>query len=920
MAGSLIFLSGGNDGTVYMFDTFGDGTPLWTYTGVGDYVDEVVLSDDGSIAAAATWGDLNHLLPDILVFERNSNVPVFTVNTPGSMFSMSMSADGRTIVVGGKAVHARVFGNGGNVYNIEVDLGGGAVSGTVTLDGAPDNSGATVSVVGTTRSATTDALGFYVVENVPAGTYDVRFSKLGYVAETVSGVVVVEDDTTTGIDATLFATGDPPTGLTASHGLDSRIELGWLLPGDDPKRSAERILAADPATPGEFSETRSVRAGPGRTLRLPPTSSSMGTPDSIRIYRAGRTGGPYSLEATVAGATTAYIDSAVFPLRDYYYTVTAIYGDGESVYSNEAWGTVDSSFLQFNIIAPHRTVVPTIDGTLSPGEWSDALQVDISDVFGYGGGVPLPRGSCFMYFKYDSVSKLLYVAGEDFLNDDALTESEGFGLYFDDNNDNAFEPIGTNPLTREGNYWAYYFGSGPLVRFREIYTGGGVSSVIDTVWDASVAASAATGHFVGEVSIPLGFFDKNHLQVFAPDRTVGAGLFMINRLAGSAVFDGWWPQTMSSVFSPSGFGGITIPISLLAPPSAPTDVAVERDGDNLLVSWSDPLTGINGDPLTIPFVIELTRNGEVVGEFEPGTESYLDMDVVPLGWYEYKLRGFVDVAAPTVYYGPYSETVGAFAVDDPQLYEIRYDDGVPEAFYVVSFTYDDNKFGIRFTPEEYPTTVYRVEAFTNNGNSPILVSIAEDEGGLPGRLLTGEYEGVSYQSSGIDSFTVTIPAADPPTITSGDFWVLLSYLPTSPGAPGIGGDLSAPDPRSFYYTATDGWVQHIGVDMIVRASVTGTIVGADDPQQVPRSFALYQNYPNPFNPRTKVRFDLPHRARTRLTLYNILGQAVRSVLDKELEAGIHYATVDATSLPSGVYFYRIEADEFVDTRKMIVLK
>jgi hypothetical protein len=108
--------------------------------------------------------------------------------------------------------------------------------------------------------------------------------------------------------------------------------------------------------------------------------------------------------------------------------------------------------------------------------------------------------------------------------------------------------------------------------------------------------------------------------------------------------------------------------------------------------------------------------------------------------------------------------------------------------------------------------------------------------------------------------------------------------------------------------------------MIVRASVTGTIVGADDPQQVPRSFALYQNYPNPFNPRTKVRFDLPHRARTRLTLYNILGQAVRSVLDKELEAGIHYATVDATSLPSGVYFYRIEADEFVDTRKMIVLK
>jgi hypothetical protein len=921
MAGSLIFLSAGNDGSIYLFDTFGDGLPLWVYSGTGDLVDEVVLSDDGSIVAAATWGDLNHTLPDILIFERHSNVPVFTVNSPGSMFSMSMSADGSTVVAGGKSVHARFFGNGGYVYNIGVDLGGGAVSGTVMLDGSPDNAGATVEVLGTPRQATTDATGLYTVENVPAGTYTVRFSRLGYVATTVGGVVVTDGNTTMGVDATLFATGLPPTSLMASHSLDSRVELNWTLPTDAERRAFDRQLAADPITAWTDKATLSATGGNSNRLDNTPAFDAGGTPDSIRVYRATRSGGPYLMQATLDGTSTMYTDEAVFPLRDYYYTVTAIYGDGESVYSNEAFGTVDSSFLQFSITAPHRTVVPSIDGAISPGEWDDALQVDISDVFGYGGGIPLERGSVFMYFKYDSTTGTLYVAGEDFLNNDALTDAEGFGLYFDDNNDNQFEPIGAEPLTREGNYWAYWFGSGPLVRFREIYTGGGVTSVIDTVWDAGVAASVSTGHFVGEVSIPISFFDKNHLQVFGPDKKVGAGLFMINRLAGTAVFHGWWPQTMNSVFTPSGFGDIEIPITLLAPPTAPTDVTVEKQGDDLLVTWTDPTTGINGDPLTVPVSLQLVRNGVDVGELPTGVGSYQDTDVAPMGWYEYKLRGFIDVVTETEYYGPYSETVGNFAVQDPVLSEIRYDDGIPETFYVVDFVYNENKFGIRFTPSDYPATVYRVEAFTNNANSPILVSIYDDEGGLPGTILTGEYPGVTHQLGGVDSFTVTIPATDPPTINAGDFWVVLSYLPTSPGAPGIGGDLSNPiDGRSWYYTAGSGWLQLTTVDLIVRASVTGGTVGVDDPEQVPQRYALYQNFPNPFNPESRVRFDLPEQSRVTLVVYNLLGQEVARVLDEEMEAGAHSARIDARSLSSGVYFYRLQAGHFVESRKMVVLK
>jgi len=920
MAGSLIFLSAGNDGSIYMFDTFGEGLPLWVYSGVGDYVDEVVLSDDGSLAAAATWGDLGHTLPDVLIFERNSNVPIFSINTPGSMFSLSMSSDGNTVVAGGKAVHARQFGNGGNVYNIEVDLGGGYISGTITLDGAPDNSGATVEVVGTTRTTTTDATGYYLVENAPAGVHDVRVSKLGYVSTTISGVAVSEGDTTIGINATLFATGSPPSSLTASHGLDSRIELGWISPGAPDLRASEQRKAADPWFEEESGLLRSARFDATKKTVLPPLFSQ-GTPDSFRVYRAVRSGGPYFIKETLPGSTTTYVDTAVYPLRDYYYTVTATYGEGESVFSNEAFGTVDSSFLQFSITAPHRDFVPAIDGILSPGEWSDALQVDVSDVFGYGGGVPLPRGSVFMYFKYDSLAGKLYVAGEDFLNNDALTDFEGFGLYFDDNNDNQFEPLGTDPLVREGNYWAYYFAAGPLVRFREIYTGGGVNPIIDTVWDAETAASVSTGHFVGEVSIPLSFFDKNHLQVYGPDKKVGAGLFMINRLGGAAVFHGWWPQTMNSVFTPSGFGDITIPISLLSPPSAPTDVAVMRQGNALEVTWTDPTTGINGDPLTVPTTLQLNRNGVDVIELPLGIGSYLDTNVVAQGWYEYKLRGYIDVASATQYFGPYSETVGAFAVSDPQLTEIRYDDGIPEGFYVVDFTYDDNKFGVRFSPQQYPTTVYRVEAFTNNGFSPILVSIYKDKNGFPSDMLTGEYTGVTDQTAGVDSFTVTIPGADPPTITEGDFWVVLHYLPTSPGAPGLGADFTAPiDGRTYYYTTSLGWTQLPFADLIVRASITGQVVSTPEKAGLPTSFALHQNFPNPFNPGSQIRFELPQRAHVNLTLFDLLGREVVTLVNEEREAGYHNATIDGGFLASGVYFYRLSTSTFVQTRKLVLVR
>jgi hypothetical protein len=108
----------------------------------------------------------------------------------------------------------------------------------------------------------------------------------------------------------------------------------------------------------------------------------------------------------------------------------------------------------------------------------------------------------------------------------------------------------------------------------------------------------------------------------------------------------------------------------------------------------------------------------------------------------------------------------------------------------------------------------------------------------------------------------------------------------------------------------------------VTIPVTVTIVeGVSDKEQaVPMQFALHQNYPNPFNPSTEIRFDLPQTAPVTLAIYNLLGQKVATVLDQRMEAGSHQVLFDASGLASGVYFYRINAGQFTDMKKMVLIK
>jgi hypothetical protein len=90
--------------------------------------------------------------------------------------------------------------------------------------------------------------------------------------------------------------------------------------------------------------------------------------------------------------------------------------------------------------------------------------------------------------------------------------------------------------------------------------------------------------------------------------------------------------------------------------------------------------------------------------------------------------------------------------------------------------------------------------------------------------------------------------------------------------------------------------------------------------EIPKRFALMQNYPNPFNPITKIKFDIPKSSFVKITVFDILGREVSIIANQNLNAGSYETGFDATKLTSGVYFYKIEAGEFIETKKMLLVK
>jgi hypothetical protein len=538
--GTLIFMGNGTyEGEIYLFNSWSP-VPIWIFQGAGDEVCSIDFSFDGSLMAAAGWGPLDHSKPDFWLFRKESSVPIFSINTLGSFNSVDLSDDGILCSVTGKAVHNREFGNGGLLYNVDSDPDGGSLEGSIVLENASSNANAKIFIHELDDYyAYSREDGSYEMKYIPAGTYTVTATKIGYYPITNEDVDIVEGAPTT-LGFTLLETANPPYELFATQGAGLTVNLNWM-------------------------------------------SDNAQDFEGFNIYRKHIEGDLFPEEplATVDNGTFSYEDADLIPLRTYFYAVTGILEEGvETPYSNIREGYMSQGFVTDEMDA-YVGSTPVVDGTISPGEWDDAFLLDASDFLGKYDNTPNPVGSVTMYLKTNEAQTELYVACIN-ENDTELEDHDEVALYVDDNNDGSYPP--PEDLS-EGNYWAAYYATGNVIRYRPIYNTGGVGEVI-LLENPQIEVSDATGVIVYEFVIPLGSEEPWQIQPNAQDQS---GLFSFT-LDDPTAFDGYWPCWNQEIFVPLDYGVVTFGAEDLAPP-APEDLEltwIANDGVDLTLEWSPP--------------------------------------------------------------------------------------------------------------------------------------------------------------------------------------------------------------------------------------------------------------------------------------------------------------------------------------------
>ncbi len=102
--------------------------------------------------------------------------------------------------------------------------------------------------------------------------------------------------------------------------------------------------------------------------------------------------------------------------------------------------------------------------------------------------------------------------------------------------------------------------------------------------------------------------------------------------------------------------------------------------------------------------------------------------------------------------------------------------------------------------------------------------------------------------------------------------------------------------------------------------LSALVVGVIQTTEIPDNYSLSQNYPNPFNPTTRISYGLPKASNVKMVVYDILGKEVATLVNEFTQAGSHEVVFNASTLASGAYFYKIEAGDFVQIKKMLLLK
>ncbi len=111
------------------------------------------------------------------------------------------------------------------------------------------------------------------------------------------------------------------------------------------------------------------------------------------------------------------------------------------------------------------------------------------------------------------------------------------------------------------------------------------------------------------------------------------------------------------------------------------------------------------------------------------------------------------------------------------------------------------------------------------------------------------------------------------------------------------------------------FAQHTG-----RTGKLGQITSVKTSATIPQDFVLYQNYPNPFNANTIIEYQIPRKEKITLKMYDVIGREIVTILDEVVGAGTYRANFDASTLSSGIYYYRLQTKDYVQVRKMVMVK
>lgn len=215
-----------------------------------------------------------------------------------------------------------------------------------------------------------------------------------------------------------------------------------------------------------------------------------------------------------------------------------------------------------------------------------------------------------------------------------------------------------------------------------------------------------------------------------------------------------------------------------------------------------------------------------------------------------------------------------------------------------------------FTMTSLTTAITMKAKITDNGiirnwtnEAPLLYYRKSTNGGTT----WSAYSSVNYTTVNLDTFSFVIPASVIGTTVQYYFAAQDIALPTPKmvtlpdGGSGVTPPGSTAPPTRFQYI-----VAMVGIEPVSN--------------EIPNVFKLHTNYPNPFNPITKIKFDIAKNTNAKLLVYDVLGRVVETLVNGELKAGRYEVDFDGYSLSSGVYFYKLVTNDYVDTKKMLMIK